>query len=140
LWVLERAVDIDSGRRTAGVVLREHHRAALLRRRRLVVDRLHRRCLRRHLIVDVADHQRAALRDIGVAQRGLLDAVVVVKDAVRATEILDDVDATFHADLRVSARHHAVVGADRALETAAHVDGLGRRQLDRSLPALAVTK
>ena len=66
--------------------------------------------------------ERAALDDVGVTERLLLDARVVEVRAVRAAEILDDVAAALHFGIcGVPARDHAVVGADRAFESAADV-------------------
>jgi hypothetical protein len=99
--------------------------------------------LRRHAgraLVEEPDDQRAALDHIGVPDGLLLDPHVVEVRAVRAAEVLDHVAARLHADLRVPTRDHAIVSADRALEAAADEDSLGRRQLDRALPALTVPK
>ena len=120
------------------IVALEHHRPALLRRRAAAPAADACWTTLTAALVDESDHQRAALDHVGVPDRLLLDADVVEVRAVRAAEILDDVAPVLHADLRVPARDHAVVGADRALETTTDVDGLGRRQLDRSLAALAV--
>jgi hypothetical protein len=89
-------------------------------------------------LVDKSNHERAALHDIAVAECLLLDALIVEVGAVRTAEILDDEAAILLAKLRVTARHHAVVGANRALQAAADENGVRGRQLDRSLPVLAV--
>ena len=89
-------------------------------------------------LVDESNHERAALHDVGVTERLLLHANVVEVRAVRAAEILDNETTIFLAELRVSTRHHSVICTNRAFETAADEDSLGRRQLDRTLSALAV--
>jgi hypothetical protein len=89
-------------------------------------------------LVEESNHERAALHDVGVTERLLLHANVVEVRAVRAAEVFDHEAAVLLAELRVSTRHHSVIRANRAFETAADKDSLGQRQLDRSLPALAV--
>jgi hypothetical protein len=92
----------------------------------------------RRSLIEKADRQRSALNNIGVAQCLLLDARIVDHRAVRAAEILDNESPVLHADLGVPARHHSVVGADRALEASADVHGLRGGQLDRTLAPLTV--
>jgi hypothetical protein len=73
-----------------------------------------------------------------VTERLLLNTRVVEMRAVRAAEVFDHEATVLVSELRVTTRHHAVIGSDRTLETAADKDGFGRCQLDRPLPALAV--
>jgi hypothetical protein len=89
-------------------------------------------------LVDEANDERATLHDVAVPERLLLRARVVEVRTVRAAEILDDEATILVAKLRVAPRHHSVVGADRALQASTDEDGIRERQLDRSLPALAV--
>jgi hypothetical protein len=122
------------------LVALEHHRAALLPGHGTADTGLMQpvRNGADAALVDESDHQRATLNDVGMTERLLLDARVVEMRAVRAAEILDHEATILVTELCMPPGHHAVVGANRALETATDVDGLGRRQLDRSLPALAV--
>ena len=76
-------------------------------------------------LVDEPNDERAALHDVAVAHRLLLDPRVVEVRAVRAAQILDDKSAVLIAELRVPARHHAVVRADRALQSTPDVHRLG---------------
>jgi hypothetical protein len=75
-------------------------------------------------LVDKSNHERAALHDIGVTECLLLNALIVEMRAVRAAEIFDDVATVLVFELRVASRHHAVIGADRALEAAPDVHGV----------------
>jgi hypothetical protein len=76
-------------------------------------------------LVDETNHERAALDDVGVSECLLLHTHVVQVRAVRAAEILDDEATILIAKLCVTARHHAVVGPNRALQAAADEDGVG---------------
>jgi hypothetical protein len=89
-------------------------------------------------LVEESNHERAALHDVSVTERLLLDANVVEVGAVCTAEVFDNETAILLTELRVSTRHHSVIRSNRAFETAADKDSLGQRQLDRSLPALAV--
>src|SRR5262249_18698923 len=89
-------------------------------------------------LVEETDRQRSALDNVAVGECLLPDTRVVDVRTVRAAEILDDESPVLHADLGVPARHHAVVGANRALETAADIHGLCGGQLDRTLAPLTV--
>jgi hypothetical protein len=76
--------------------------------------------------VDEANDERATLDDVRVTERLLLNARVVEMRAVRAAEVFDDEAAILVSKLSVTARDHAVIGSDRAFETAADIDGFGR--------------
>jgi hypothetical protein len=110
------------------VVALEHHRAALFCRHCTadagLIDALPHDV--HAALVDEANDERAALDHIGVTECLLLNARVVDVGAVRAAEVFDDEATVLVSELRVPARDHAVIGSDRALETAADVDGLGR--------------
>ena len=75
-------------------------------------------------LVDESDDQRAALDDVAVAERLFLNPLVIEVRAVRAAEILDDEATVLLAKLGVAARHHAVVGANRALQATTDEDGV----------------
>jgi hypothetical protein len=70
------------------------------------------------------------LNDIGVPKRLLLDARTIEQRAVGATEVLNDESTTLHSNLRVAARHHPIVGANRALKTPTNVNRVDRRKID----------
>jgi hypothetical protein len=113
------------------------HGAALLRRRlgAEAADRRHQRS-----VLDVLDPHRPALDEVVVVEHLLLDPRAVDQRAVGAAAILDDEAAVLHADLRVQARHHRVVGPDRALGATADQHGVRRRQIDLPAATLAVLK
>ena len=87
--------------------------------------------------VDEAQPQAAAADRVAVLEQVALDPLLLEVHAVRRRQILEDVAAAAPEDPRVVARHHRVVGADRAVHRAADPD-LGRGQIERALDALRI--
>ena len=113
------------------VALVEGHRAIGLGRRITAGDRRPRLVRRdERTILDVPHHDRATLHDVVVREHVALDALVVDHRAVGRLQVLDEEPAVLHPHGRMLPGHHAVVGADRALEPAADEQGDIRIEID----------